>query len=44
MKTGILGLGIIGGIWSRHYAAAGVLAGTWNRTLQPEAPAWRDTP
>lgn len=44
MKTGILGLGIIGGIWARHYAAAGVLAGTWNRTPQPDAPAWRDTP
>ena len=44
MKTGILGLGIIGGIWARHYAASGVLAGTWNRTPQPEAPAWLDTP
>jgi 3-hydroxyisobutyrate dehydrogenase-like beta-hydroxyacid dehydrogenase len=44
MKVGVLGLGIIGGIWARHYAAAGVLAGTWNRSPQPEAPAWRDTP
>jgi 3-hydroxyisobutyrate dehydrogenase-like beta-hydroxyacid dehydrogenase len=43
-KVGVLGLGIIGGIWSRHYAAAGVLAGTWNRTPQPDAPAWRATP
>ena len=45
MKTiGILGLGIIGGTWARRYAAAGVLAGTWNRTPQPSAPAWKDTP
>jgi glyoxylate/succinic semialdehyde reductase len=45
MKTiGVLGLGIIGSVWARHYAAAGVLAGTWNRTPQPDAPAWRDTP
>jgi 3-hydroxyisobutyrate dehydrogenase-like beta-hydroxyacid dehydrogenase len=44
MKIGILGLGIIGGIWARHYAAAGVLAGAWNRTPQPDAPEWRETP
>lgn len=45
MKTiGVLGLGIIGGIWARHYAAAGVLAGTWNRSSQPDAPAWKDSP
>jgi len=45
MKTiGILGLGIIGGTWARRYAAAGVLAGSWNRTPQPAAPAWKDTP
>lgn len=41
---GILGLGIIGSVWARHHAAAGVLAGTWNRTPQPETPAWRDSP
>jgi 3-hydroxyisobutyrate dehydrogenase-like beta-hydroxyacid dehydrogenase len=45
MKTiGVLGLGIIGSVWARHYHAAGVLAGTWNRTPQPDFPAWRDTP
>ena len=45
MKTiGVLGLGIIGGAWARRYAAAGVLAGTWNRTPQPAAPAWKATP
>jgi 3-hydroxyisobutyrate dehydrogenase-like beta-hydroxyacid dehydrogenase len=41
---GVLGLGIIGKIWARHYAAAGALVGTWNRTPQVDAPAWRDTP
>ena len=45
MKTiGILGLGIIGGVWARRYGAAGVLAGTWNRTPLTSAPAWKDTP
>lgn len=45
MKTiGIIGLGIIGGVWARNYAAAGQLAGTWNRTPQPGAPAWQVSP
>ncbi len=45
MKTiGVIGLGIIGGAWAKRYAAAGVLAGTWNRTAQPAAPAWKKTP
>ncbi len=45
MKTiGVLGLGIIGGTWAKHYAAAGVLAGCWNRTPQPTMPQWKDTP
>ncbi|MEI6861766.1 MAG: NAD(P)-dependent oxidoreductase [Verrucomicrobiota bacterium] len=45
MKTiGVLGLGIIGGVWARHYQAAGLLAGAWNRTPQPDFPQWRDTP
>lgn len=43
-RVGILGLGIIGGIWARHYAASGVLAGSWNRTPQPAAPSWCETP
>ncbi|MDR1279859.1 MAG: NAD(P)-dependent oxidoreductase [Opitutaceae bacterium] len=43
-KIGVLGLGIIGGIWARHYHAAGVLAGAWNRTPQPDFPQWRNTP
>jgi 3-hydroxyisobutyrate dehydrogenase-like beta-hydroxyacid dehydrogenase len=41
---GIIGLGIIGGTWARHYHAAGVLAGTWNRTPQPDFPQWQATP
>ncbi|MFA5057402.1 MAG: NAD(P)-dependent oxidoreductase [Opitutaceae bacterium] len=45
MKTiGVIGLGIIGGAWTKHYAAAGVLAGCWNRTPQPAMPQWQDTP
>jgi len=44
MKIGILGLGLIGSVWSRHYQAAGVLVGTWNRTPQPNVPAWLSTP
>lgn len=43
-KVGVLGLGIIGAIWARHYAAAGLLSGVWNRTAKPEAPAWRESP
>ena len=43
-NIGIIGLGIIGGTWAKNYAAAGRLAGTWNRTPQPGAPAWMDSP
>jgi len=41
---GVIGLGIIGGVWARHYDAAGVLAGAWNRTAQPTFPRWRESP
>ena len=44
MNIGIIGLGIIGGVWAQHYHAAGVLAGVWNRTAQPDFPQWQDTP
>jgi 3-hydroxyisobutyrate dehydrogenase-like beta-hydroxyacid dehydrogenase len=44
MNIGILGLGLIGSIWARHYDAAGKLAGAWNRTAQPEFPHWKATP
>lgn len=43
-SVGVLGLGIIGGVWARHYHAAGVLAGAWNRTAQPDFPQWKATP
>ncbi len=45
MKTiGVIGLGIIGGVWARHYAAAGVLAGCWNRTPRPTMPPDQEPP
>ncbi|MFU8892541.1 MAG: NAD(P)-dependent oxidoreductase [Luteolibacter sp.] len=37
-SIGVLGLGIIGAIWARHYHNTGVLAGAWNRTPQPGFP------
>jgi 3-hydroxyisobutyrate dehydrogenase-like beta-hydroxyacid dehydrogenase len=43
-SVGVLGLGIIGGVWARHYEAAGVLAGAWNRTAQPTFPRWQAIP
>lgn len=44
MNVGILGLGLIGSIWARHYHAAGRLSGAWNRTAQPDFPQWKATP
>jgi len=44
MKIGVIGLGIIGAVWARHYDAAGKLAGAWNRTAQPDFPQWQATP
>lgn len=44
MKIGVIGLGIIGAVWARHYEAAGVLAGAWNRTAQPGFPQWKVSP
>lgn len=45
MKSiGVLGLGIIGGVYARNFHAAGVLAGAWNRTAMPDFPQWQDTP
>ncbi|MGC4071768.1 MAG: NAD(P)-dependent oxidoreductase [Nibricoccus sp.] len=42
MKTiGVIGLGIIGAVWAKNYDAAGVLAGAWNRTAQPDFPKWK---
>ena len=45
MKTiGVIGLGIIGSVWAKHYAKAGVLVGVWNRTPQSDFPKWLPTP
>jgi 3-hydroxyisobutyrate dehydrogenase-like beta-hydroxyacid dehydrogenase len=45
MKTiGVIGLGIIGSVWAKHYANAGVLAGVWNRTPQADFPHWLSSP
>ncbi|CAM3124437.1 NAD(P)-dependent oxidoreductase [Rariglobus hedericola] len=44
MKIGVIGLGIIGGVWARHYQAADKLAGAWNRTPQPDFPQWKESP
>ncbi len=41
---GVLGLGIIGSVWARHYDAAGVLRGAWNRTPKQDFPKWTDQP
>ncbi|HYP15600.1 MAG TPA: NAD(P)-dependent oxidoreductase [Opitutus sp.] len=41
--VGIIGLGIIGEVWARNYAAAGKLAGAWNRTPKPDVPGWKDS-
>ena len=42
-KVGIIGLGIIGEVWAKNYAAEGLLAATWNRTPKPDAPGWKDS-
>jgi 3-hydroxyisobutyrate dehydrogenase-like beta-hydroxyacid dehydrogenase len=42
-NVGIIGLGIIGEVWAKNYAAAGLLAGAWNRTPKPDVPGWKDS-
>jgi glyoxylate/succinic semialdehyde reductase len=44
MTIGVLGLGIIGKEWAKHYHAAGKLAGAWNRTPHPDFPQWKSNP
>lgn len=44
ITTGVLGLGIIGGLWARNLEADGWLRGAWNRTPQPAFPRWMDHP
>ena len=38
---GVIGLGIIGSAWARHYNDAGALAGAWNRTAKLDFPKWK---
>ncbi|HMP76599.1 MAG TPA: NAD(P)-dependent oxidoreductase [Kiritimatiellia bacterium] len=40
IKTGALGLGLIGSIWARHLQEDGWLAAAWNRTAKPDVPRW----
>ena len=42
-KVGIIGLGIIGEVWAKNYAAEGLLAATWNRTPKPSVVGWKDS-
>jgi 3-hydroxyisobutyrate dehydrogenase-like beta-hydroxyacid dehydrogenase len=44
MKITVLGLGIIGSVWARHWAADGHQVRTWNRTEKPAAPGWTGDP
>lgn len=37
-KVAVLGLGLIGSIWAKHYAAAGQLATAWSRSPKPDLP------
>ncbi len=40
MRIAVLGLGIIGSIWSRHLVADGHCVRTWNRTRKPDFPGF----
>lgn len=44
MNITVLGLGIIGSVWARHWAADGHQVRTWNRTAKPDAPGWTADP
>lgn len=43
MNIGIIGLGLIGRAWALHHEADGHLAGSWNRTPQPDFPRWKNS-
>lgn len=40
----VLGLGIIGGTWARHFEEDGRLVAAWNRTPKTDFPKWVDDP
>jgi PAS domain S-box-containing protein len=44
MRIAVLGLGIIGAIWSRHWHADGHAVRAWNRTDKPDHPGWTADP
>ena len=37
-KVAVLGLGLIGSIWAKHYKTEGQLAATWSRSPKPDLP------
>ncbi len=39
-KITVVGLGIIGSIWARHYSEDGHVVRAWNRTAQPDFPGF----
>lgn len=41
MRIAVLGLGIIGSIWARHWHADGHEVRAWNRSAKPEQPGWQ---
>ncbi len=43
-SVSVLGLGIIGSIWAKHYAEAGFRVSTWNRTPKPQTAGWAESP
>jgi 3-hydroxyisobutyrate dehydrogenase-like beta-hydroxyacid dehydrogenase len=40
MRITVLGLGIIGSVWARHWTADGHQVRTWNRSAKPDAPGF----
>jgi len=41
-KVAVLGLGLIGSIWAKHYLSAGQLAASWSRSPKPNLPFQQD--
>ncbi|MCF7839103.1 MAG: NAD(P)-dependent oxidoreductase [Candidatus Marinimicrobia bacterium] len=37
----VIGLGIIGSVWTRNWHADGLAVRAWNRTPKPDVPGWR---
>ena len=44
MQVAVLGLGLIGSVWARHWHADGHAVRAWNRTPKPEQPGWTADP